>query len=114
MLHIFVIVLFSHDQKRHDIIMMTLILNKKYHFVTFWEINSRMVNLNRYIYNLKVHSFVIKTIVQHMIERVNESRKMNLDLAALILPGLITALMNFFFVSISFLRKSIHTLGLLY
>lgn len=68
-----------------------------------------MVNLNKYNSNLKVHSFVIKTIVQHMIEGVNKSRKMNLGLATLVLPGPITTLMNFFFVSILLLRKSIHT-----
>lgn len=68
-----------------------------------------MVNLNRYNYNLKVHSFVIKTTAQHMIEGVNKSRKMNLGLATLVLPGLFTTLMNCFSVSISQLRKSIHT-----
>lgn len=112
----FVTVLFSHDKKRHNISMMTLILNKKYHFVTFWtfwEINSRVVNINRYIYNLKIHSFVIKTFVQHMIEGVNKSRKKNLGLATQVLPGPISTLMNCFFVSISLLTKGIHTLGLL-
>lgn len=49
-----------------------------------------------------------------MIEGVNKSRKMNLGLATLVLPGLITIPLNCFFVSISLLRKIIHNLGLLY
>lgn len=65
-------------------------------------------------YSLKIYSFVIKTIAQHMIERVNKSRKMNQGLAALVLPGLITIPLNCFSVSISLLRKSIHTVGLLH
>lgn len=64
------------------------------------------------MYSLKFICFVIKAIVQHMIERVNECRKMNLGLATLVLPGLFTDLMNYFFVSISLLRKSINTVGL--
>lgn len=65
-------------------------------------------------YSLKIYSFVIKTIAQHMIERVNKSRKMNLGLATLVLPGPISTPLNCFSVSISLLRKIIHNLGLLY
>lgn len=66
------------------------------------------MNLDRYIYNLKVHSFVIKTFVQHMIKGVNKSRKMNLGLATLVLLGPITTPLNCFSVSILLLGKIIH------
>lgn len=49
-----------------------------------------------------------------MIEGVNKSRKMNLGLATLVLPGPISTPLNCFSVSISLLRKIIHNLGLLY
>lgn len=65
-------------------------------------------------YSLKIYSFVIKTIAQHMIERVNKSRKMNLGLATVVLPGPFTIPLNCFSVSISLLRKIIDTIGLLY
>lgn len=48
-----------------------------------------------------------------MIEGVNKSRKMNLGLATLVLPGPISTPLNCFSVSISLLRKIIHNLGLL-
>lgn len=54
---------------------------QKYYFVFeyFGEIKSKKLNINRYNYSLKFICFVIKVIVQYMIKRVNEFRKMNLD-----------------------------------
>lgn len=95
---------------------MTLTMYYKYYFVFeyFGEINSKKLNINRYNYSLKIISFVIKAFVQHTIKRVNKSRKMNLGLATVVLPGPFTFLLNCFTVSISLLRKIIHTIGLLY
>lgn len=128
MLHIWILVmfLFRHHKKKHKITNKTNFWNDDLNFVleisfcniwTFWKIYSRKMNIKRFNchdFSLKICSFVIKIIAQHMIERVNKSRKMNLGLATLVLPGLITTLMNCFFVSITLLRKSIHTVGLLY